>query len=40
MYAGELILCEGLVQAREDHISQTNIEPVHYNLDSQSITIL
>ena len=27
---GGLILCEGWMQARDDHISQTNIEPVHY----------
>ena len=24
------MLCEGLVQAQDDHISQTNIEPVSY----------
>ena len=37
-YAGELILCEGLVsQVRDEHIPQTNIETVYYYLDdSQS----
>ena len=29
-YRGGLMLCEGLVQARDEHMSQTNIAPVHY----------
>ena len=29
-FTGGLMLCEGLVQAREEHILQTNIEPVYY----------
>ena len=24
------MLCEGLMQARDEHMSQTNVEPVHY----------
>ena len=24
------MLCKGLMQARDDHISQKNIQPVHY----------
>ena len=33
-YTGELILCEGVVpQARDEHISQANIEEVCYYLD-------
>ena len=31
-YTGELMLCVGLVsQARDEHMSQTNIEPVCYH---------
>ena len=29
-FTGGLMLCEGLVQAREEYILQTNIEPVYY----------
>ena len=29
-YTGEFMLCERLVQARDKHISQTNIETVYY----------
>ena len=29
-YTGELMLCEGLVQARREHMSQRSIKPVYY----------
>ena len=31
-YMGELMVCEGLLQARHKHMSQTNIEPVYFIL--------
>ena len=37
-YAGELMLCKGLVpQARHEHISQTCIELVYYYLDPHTM---
>ena len=29
-YTGGLVLYEGLVRARDEHKSQTNVEPVYY----------
>ena len=29
-YTKGLMLCEGMVQARDDHTPQTNIEPILY----------